>query len=122
MAKILLIEDVIDSANLARKILTKFEHEVLVAANGEEALQYASLDDLDLILLDLGLPDVDGQTLLGVLRRDYGITEIPIIVCTAWPEDSALKMAVAYGFDGYISKPYTVNKLIEVVNHFLGIE
>jgi CheY-like chemotaxis protein len=119
MAKILIIEDVPDSANLARKILTKFEHEVLVAENGEEALSLAGIGDLDLILLDLGLPDVDGQTLLGMLRRDYDMENTPIIVCTAWPEDTALRMAEAYGFDGYISKPYTVNKLMDVVNHYL---
>ena len=119
MAKILLIEDVVDSANLAHKIRAKFDHEVLVAANGEEALQLATNDNINIVLLDLGLPDVDGQTLLGMLRRDYKMEDTPIIVCTAWPEDSAMRMAKAYGFDGYISKPYTVNKLIEVVNQFL---
>ena len=119
MPKILIIEDVADSANLARKILTKNDHEVLVAENGEEALSLAGLGSLDLVLLDLGLPDVDGQTLLGMLRRNYDMENTPIIVCTAWPEDTALKMSEAYGFDGYISKPYTVNKLLEVVNHYL---
>ncbi len=119
MAKILIIEDVVDSANLAKKILAKNEHTALVAANGEEALQIASGEQLDLVLLELGLPDVDGQTLLGVLRRQYDMEDIPIIVCTAWPEDTALKMAEAYGFSGYISKPYTVNKLLSVVDQYL---
>jgi CheY-like chemotaxis protein len=122
MAKIIVIEDVADSANLANKILTKYGHEAQVASNGEEAIQYISANQFDLVLLDLGLPDVDGQTLLGMLRRNYGMEETPIIVCTAWPPDSAKKMAEAYGFDGYLSKPYRVVEFMEAVNKFLSEE
>lgn len=120
MANVMVIEDVPDSANLARKILTKFGHVAIIATNGEEALQFVSNQDIHLILLDLGLPDVDGQTLLGMLRRNYGMDTIPIIVCTAWPPESAKKMAQAYGFDGYISKPYKVATFMEIVNQLLG--
>jgi CheY-like chemotaxis protein len=119
MAKVMIIEDVIDSANLAKKILNKHGHEACIALNGEEALQFTCGEDIDLILLDLGLPDVDGQTLLGMLRRNYGMENIPIIVCTAWPPETAKKMAEAYGFDGYISKPYKVAKFMEAVNECL---
>ena len=115
----MIIEDVEDSANLAKKILTKHDHETCIALTGEEALQFVGGKDLDLILLDLGLPDVDGQTLLGMLRRNYGMEETPIIVCTAWPPESAKKMAEAYGFDGYISKPYKVAEFMEIVNKFI---
>lgn len=120
MAKVIVIEDVEDSANLAKKILTKNGHEVLIATNGEEALQFVTAPDLDLILMDLGLPDVDGQTLLGMLRRNYGLTELPIVVCTAWPPDAAQKMAEAYGFNDYISKPYKVIDFMNVVNKFIA--
>jgi CheY-like chemotaxis protein len=120
MAKIMVIEDVPDSANLAKKILTKHGHEACIAVNGEEALQFVCDEDINLILLDLGLPDVDGQTLLGMLRRNYGMDKVPIIVCTAWPPESAKKMAEAYGFDGYISKPYKVAEFMGTVNKFLA--
>ena len=120
MANVMVIEDVADSANLANKILTKFGHNVTIAMNGEEALQLITGQDIQLILLDLGLPDVDGQTLLGMLRRNYGMDSKPIIVCTAWPPESAKRMAEAYGFDGYISKPYKVTTFMETINHFLG--
>ena len=104
-----------DSANLARKILVKHDFEVLLAETGEAALQLANEYNPDMVLLDLGLPDVDGQTLLGMLRRDYGMQDTPIIVCTAWPEDTAKKMAKAYGFTDFISKPYRVNNFMKVV-------
>ena len=120
MANVMVIEDVVDSANLAKKILNKFGHGVIIATNGEEALQFVSNKNIHLVLLDLGLPDVDGQTLLGMLRRNYGMDSIPIIVCTAWPPESAKRMAEAYGFDGYISKPYKVATFMETVNQFLG--
>jgi CheY-like chemotaxis protein len=120
MAKVIIIEDVVDSANLAKKILTKNGHEALIAANGEEALQFVTNKDIDLILLDLGLPDVDGQTLLGMLRRDYGMEKVPIVVCTAWPPETAKKMASAYGFDGFISKPYRVTEFMDVINQFIA--
>lgn len=119
MAKVIVIEDIEDSANLAKKILTKHGHDVVLAANGEEALQLAADPQINLILMDLGLPDVDGQTLLGMLRRTYDLSETPIIVCTAWPPDAAKKMADAYGFDDYISKPYRVTDFMEVINKFI---
>ena len=122
MTKIMVIEDVADSANLAKKILAKHGHEAIIATTGEEALQLIGATGIDLILLDLGLPDVDGQTLLGMLRRDYGMENTPIIVCTAWPPESAKKMAEAYGFDDYISKPYKIAIFMEIINKFIPDE
>ena len=119
MSKVLVVEDVADSAALAKKILIKYDHEVIVAVNGEETLQHATQGDLDMIIMDLGLPDVDGQTLLGILRRKFDMAESPIIVCTAWPPDSAKRMAEAYGFDDYICKPYQVLEFMEVVDRVL---
>jgi len=120
MIKILIVEDISDSANLARKILIAHGYDVLVAENGEEALHYATQGGVAMIIMDLGLPDVDGQTLLGILRRDYQMENIPIIVCTAWPPDSAKRMAEAYGFNDYISKPYRVVEFMRVVNRALN--
>ena len=119
MAKVIVIEDVTDSANLARKILTKYGHEAFIASDGEEALSYISAHKFDLVFLDLGLPDVDGQTLLGMLRRNYGMEDTPIIVCTAWPPESARRMAEAYGFDDYLSKPYRVAEFIQILEKYL---
>ncbi|MDH5507923.1 MAG: response regulator [Anaerolineae bacterium] len=115
MSNILVVEDVQDSAHLARKILSRSGHSVTLAFSGEEALMAASHQAIDMVILDLGLPDVDGQTLLGMLRREYNMDQIPIIVCTAWPPATAEKMAQAYGFDDFISKPYKVLKFMEVV-------
>jgi CheY-like chemotaxis protein len=119
MSKILVVEDVSDSAALAKKILVKHDHEVILASNGEETLEVANQGGIDLVIMDLGLPDVDGQTLLGILRREYGMEGIPIVVCTAWPPDTAKHMSDAYGFDDFICKPYRVIKFMEVVSRNL---
>lgn len=119
MAKVLIVEDVADSANLAKKILEKHQHEAFVAENGEQGLDMAIEHCPDLILLDLGLPDVDGQTLLGMLRQQACLENTRIVVCTAWPEDTARRMAQEYGFDGYLSKPYLVATFMAAINSFL---
>jgi len=105
MKKILLIEDVPDTVELVRKILTSRGYEVVHAPDAETGLRFA-LDNLpDLILLDLGLPDYDGQTLAGWIREENVLKSVPLIAFTAWPEETARQMVDSYGFNGYISKP-----------------
>ena len=69
----------------------------------------------DLILLDLGLPDSDGQTLSIWLRSEPALEKVPIIVLTAWPEEVAKHTVEAYGLDGYLCKPISLTDLIQMV-------
>lgn len=121
MKKILLIEDVPDNAELTCKILLSAGYEVFHAADAETGLQMA-LDVLpDLILLDLGLPDYDGQTLAGWLRAEPQTAQITIVAFTAWPEETARKMVESYGFDGYVGKPLVkVNQFLAQIASFLN--
>ena len=105
MPKVLVIDDNVDHIRMTRRLLTAKGYEVLAAADGETGLQMATDNRPDVILLDLGLPDVDGQTLVGWLRREPSLAGVPIVAVTAWPDDVAAQMVAAYGFDGYISKP-----------------
>lgn len=120
MSTVLIIEDIPDSATLARKILVKHNLNVLIAENGVTGMQMALDQKPDLILLDLGLPDMDGQTLVGLLRAESELKGTSIIACTAWPKDTARRMVETYGFDDYISKPYQVTPFIEVVKKNLA--
>jgi two-component system cell cycle response regulator DivK len=76
MAKILYIEDFLDNATLVRRVLTGHGHEFLWAENAESGLEMALAEHPDLILLDLGLPDVDGQTLSVWLRAEPELEHI----------------------------------------------
>ena len=70
----------------------------------------------DLILLDLGLPDSDGQTLSVWLRGEPTLESVPIIVLTAWPEEVARHTVNAYGLNGYLCKPFSLTKLMELID------
>lgn len=119
MAKILLIEDLNDNANLVRKILTSQGYEFYWANTAEVGIQMALEHQPNLILLDLGLPDMDGQTLALLLREEPSLKEVPMIAMTAWPEDTALKMMEAYRLDGYIGKPLSVQPFLKKIQEVL---
>jgi two-component system cell cycle response regulator DivK len=105
MKTILLIEDNADNARLVVRIMTPYGYRILHASDGESGLQMAFQDKPDLILLDLGLPDLDGQTLIGLIKAMPGLEPVPVVIITAWPPDTAQPMVKAYGCDGYIAKP-----------------
>lgn len=115
MAKILYIEDIEDNITLVQKIIISRGHELFWASNAEQGLEMALNIQPDLILLDLGLPDSDGQTLSVWLRSEPALEKVPIIVLTAWPEEVAKHTVEAYGLDGYLCKPISLTDLIQMV-------
>ena len=122
MSKILLIEDIDDNAALIKKVVTSRGYDIFWAKNGESGLDMASAHTPDLILLDLGLPDIDGQTLVRYLRNIPSMKETPIIVVTAWPEETAKLMVSAYGCDGYVGKPVDIKLLTQKIQDHLLVE
>jgi two-component system, cell cycle response regulator DivK len=119
MKKILLIEDIPDTVQLVHRVLTPPTYEVIHAPDAETGLRLALERRPDLILLDLGLPDYDGQTLAGWLRAEAVLDETPIIAFTAWPQETARKMVESYGCNGYISKPFKIREFANQINSFL---
>jgi len=119
MPRVLVIEDIDDNAELLERVLTARGYEVMRAPDGETGLQMALDLKPDLVLLDLGLPDIDGQTVASQMRRTPELASTPIVVVTAWPEDTAQKMVEVYGCNGYISKPINVALFVDQVASFL---
>jgi CheY-like chemotaxis protein len=101
---ILIIEDNLNNARIMSRALDQ-SYTVVHAMDGATGLQMASAVHPDLILLDLGLPDVDGQTVAARLKQDVAMRDIPVVVVTAWPSETAGQMVAAYGCQGYIAKP-----------------
>lgn len=116
MAKILYIEDIEDNLTLVQKIVVSQGHDFLSAKNAEQGYELATKSQPDLILLDLGLPDSDGQTLSVWLRSEPDLETVPIIVLTAWPEEVARHTVEAYGLDGYLCKPFSLQSLVQAIN------
>lgn len=119
MAKILYIEDIPDNITLVERIVKSRGHEFLSAQNAETGLELAITSNPDLILLDLGLPDADGQTLSVWLRGNPALSSIPIIVLTAWPEEVARQTVNAYNLNGYLCKPFTLPSLMKMIDSLL---
>ena len=119
MASILLIEDIEDNAALVKRAVKAKKIDFFWANNAAEGIKMALEIVPDLILLDLGLPDADGQTLSTWIREEKTLWDIPIIVMTAWPEKTAQQMVTAYNLDGYIGKPFELKKFWELIDKFI---
>jgi len=120
VAKILYIEDIQDNITLVERIVKSRGHEFLFARNAESGLELAFSSKPDLILLDLGLPDADGQTLSTWLKGDPSLGSIPIIVLTAWPEEIVRQTVTAYNLNGYLCKPFLMADLVKKIDSILG--
>lgn len=108
MVTILVIEDDSRIRDALTRGLTERKHAVSSAATGFGGLQ-ATIDERpDLVLLDLGLPDVDGQEVLRMIRS---VCSIPAIVATARDDNQAVVQALNAGADDYLVKPFSVEEL-----------
>jgi CheY-like chemotaxis protein len=118
--KVLIIEDNPQNARLMQRVLERNKTlDILHASDGETGIEMAFAERPDLILLDLGLPDVDGQTVAGMLKQPDALPDVPVIVVTAWPAETAVGLVAAYGCEGYIPKPIDTHAFGEMVSRFL---
>lgn len=109
MSAILLIEDDPALRRALRTTLRNREFEVLEAATGESAIVIAADGRPDVVILDLGLPDLDG---LEVLRRLRAFSDVPVIVLTARDQQSEKVRSLDAGADDYMTKPFDVEELL----------
>ena len=106
---ILVVEDDIPVRNLITTTLKAHEYKFASANNGESAIMQASTSNPDIILLDLGLPDMDG---VEVIKRIRSWSNMPIIVISARSEDRDKIEALDAGADDYLTKPFSVEELL----------
>ncbi len=102
-----------------KRILEVRNHNILQAAEGSLGLQVAAREVPDLILIDLGLPDMDGQTFISLVRNDPALADIPMVAVSAWPEETGRAMAQAYGCNDYIAKPIDTRTFAEQVEAYI---
>jgi DNA-binding response OmpR family regulator len=95
--------------------------EVHVAAEGEEALELARREPVDLVLLDVMMPGLDGPTLLGRLREIPEAAELPILFVTAKVQAREVERYLAMGVDGLIAKPFDPLTLAERIEGILAM-
>ncbi len=108
MTRVLVVEDDPAIARLLRRSLTDRGDAVDVASDGASGLTIAMRDKPDVVLLDLGLPDLDGREVLKMLRA---VSQVPVIVVTAQDDDRTVVQALDAGADDYLVKPFGSEQL-----------
>jgi two-component system KDP operon response regulator KdpE len=106
---VLVVDDEPSILRALRINLTAREYDVITAADGATGLAAVARDHPDVIILDLGLPDMDGTDVIHGVR---GWTATPIIVLSAWGQESQKVAALDAGADDYVTKPFGMNELL----------
>ncbi|HEY5361993.1 MAG TPA: response regulator [Streptosporangiaceae bacterium] len=109
MTKVLVIDDEAPILHALRINLVARQYEVSTAADGTAGLAAMARDRPDVLILDLGLPDMDGTD---VIRGVRGWTSTPIIVLSAWGQESQKVAALDAGADDYVTKPFGMDELL----------
>ncbi len=110
MARILIVEDEEHLSRFIDKGLRKAGYETVIAADGMAALEHATGGGVDLVVLDVGLPRMDGFTVLKLIRGMD--VDVPIIMCTARDSAEDKVAGLEGGADDYLAKPYTFAELL----------
>jgi len=116
--RILIIDDDIDTLKLVGLMLERQGYEIAVANNGSVGLSKASVEQPDLILLDVMMPDLDGFEVTRRLRADPALSHIPIIMFTAKTMVDDKVAGFEAGVDDYLTKPAHPAELTAHVNPF----
>ena len=115
MAKILLVEDNELNRDMLSRRLQRKGHQVLLAADGMQAILMAESETPDLVLLDMSLPVIDGWETARRLKSSPTTGRVPVIALTAHAMAGDRERALAAGFDGYITKPIDIRSFPEQV-------
>lgn len=121
MARILIIEDNEMDRDLLVRRLGKQGHELLLANTGEAGIEIAESGGIELILLDLGLPGIDGWEVAAVLKHQSATGEIPILAVTAHARQCDVERALLCGCDEIETKPVNGDRLMEKVNRLVTL-
>jgi two-component system, cell cycle response regulator DivK len=105
---VLLVEDNLDNRDMMQFLLERAGYVVSTANTGLEALAAAHREKPDIILMDLSMPEMDGWTAAGEMKKDPVLASIPLIAVTAHTLPGDRRKVLESGFDSYMSKPINV--------------
>ncbi len=120
MAKILIAEDEPDIRELVAFTLRFAGHEVVAASNGEEAVQLASREFPDLILMDVRMPRMTGYDACRVMKANSELKDIPIVFLSAKGQDAEIQTGLEAGAEEYLLKPFAPDQLTDRVRAILS--
>ena len=120
MTKILIAEDNAVNRELLRELLEIRGYTVAEACDGEEALRMIEQAQPDLLLLDIGMPLLDGFGVVGKIRENPRMATLPVVAVTAYAMQGDREKILNSKFDGYLSKPVNAHSLAEELERLLG--
>jgi CheY-like chemotaxis protein len=120
MAKILYVEDNEMNRDMLSRRLQRRNYEVFLALDGQEGIEMMKSEKPDLVLMDMGLPVMDGWEATTTAKADGEIKEIPIIALTAHALESDREKALACGADDFDTKPIDFKRLLEKIENLLS--
>jgi CheY-like chemotaxis protein len=120
--KILIVDDIVINRILLAELIKKLGYKYSQAANGKEALEKLESDKIDLILMDIEMPVMNGIETTKYIREKlkYPTSKMPIVALTAHNPDDFFETFEKAGFDDLITKPYLLDKISKTVSKALG--
>lgn len=119
MKTILIAEDNYDFREMLRQFLGASGYRTLEATDGEQAVEVATRECPDLILMDLGLPGTDGLSAVTAIREHLPLAGVPILIVSAYDRLEYRTEAISAGCSGYITKPVDLDALLKMLNLLL---
>jgi CheY-like chemotaxis protein len=119
MSTVLIAEDNAVNRELLRELLEIRGYAVVEACNGAEALQMIEQAPPDILLLDLGMPVMDGTAVVRRIRENPRLAKLPVLAVTAYAMQGDKEKIVSSGFDGYLSKPINSSLLMQELERLL---
>ncbi len=120
MAKILIAEDERDIRDLVAFTLRFAGHEVVTAANGEEAVAQVPRENPDLILMDVRMPRMTGYEACRIIKTNPNLRDIPIVFLSAKGQESEIQTGLEVGAEEYLLKPFAPDQLTDRVKAILA--
>jgi DNA-binding response OmpR family regulator len=119
MKKILIVDDEPNIVMSLEYVFKKEEFEVFIARDAAEAIEIVENNGIDIIILDIMMPNIDGFKALKYLKADPGLSKIKIIVLSAKNKVSDIELGLQFGVDKYVSKPFSTKKIVNEVKELL---
>lgn len=120
MKKILIVDDEPNIVMSLEYTFKKSNYEVFIARDGQEALDILKTNYPDVIILDIMMPMVDGFATLEQIRKDANLQHTKVMFLSAKNKESDIEKGLALGADAYMTKPFSIKKVVEKVEELLG--
>ena len=120
MKKILIVDDEPNIVMTLEYTFKKSNYDVFIARDGQEALDILKTNFPDVIILDVMMPMVDGFATLEQIRKDANLQHTKVLFLSAKNKESDIEKGLALGADAYMTKPFSIKKVVEKVEELLG--